>query len=155
MIPGPNFSAFSIPRPWMDFSCVRFFGRARTMLRSVAEARTKKRGTFSFSDSALRQSRRRWSRACCSGVRLSVGSGMVGRGRVKVSAEGWLIPRGKAPFSLLPERPKAEALGYLDATVSCLDAAVMLAGLGCDGLERGDGCFGGLEGDGVSGRGGG
>ena len=41
------------------------------MLRRVVEARTKKRGRFSFSDSALRHSRRRWSRACCSGVRSS------------------------------------------------------------------------------------
>jgi len=55
------------------------------MLRRVVEARTKKRGRFSFSDSALRHSRRRWSRACCSELRVSVGSGAV-RGQVKVSA---------------------------------------------------------------------
>jgi hypothetical protein len=86
MIPGPNFSIFSWPRPWMVFSCERVCGRARTMLRRVVEARTKKRGRFSLSDSALRHSRRRWSRACCSGVRVSTGSGVVERGRVKVSA---------------------------------------------------------------------
>ena len=70
----------------MVFSCERVCGRARTMLRRVVEARTKKSGRFSFSDSALRHSRRRWSRACCSGVKVSVGSGVVVRGRVKVSA---------------------------------------------------------------------
>src|ERR1700748_2987468 len=69
----------------MVLSWERFCGRARTMLRRVVEARTKKSGRLSFSDSALRHARRRWSRACCSGVRVS-GSGVVVRGRVKVLA---------------------------------------------------------------------
>src|SRR6267154_2418121 len=61
----------------MVFSCERVCGRARTMLRRVVEARTKKRGRLSFSDSALRHSRRRRSRACCSGVR-GAGEGFIG-----------------------------------------------------------------------------
>ena len=44
-----------------------------------------------------------------------MGSGVEARGRVKVSAEGELSPRAEAPFSWLAERPKAEALGYLEA----------------------------------------
>ena len=88
------------------------------MLRRVVEARTKKSGRFSFSDSALRHSRRRWSRACCSGVKVSVGSGVVARGRVNDSVVGELTPGAEAPCSSRVERPKAEALGYLEATVT-------------------------------------
>src|SRR5216683_3778387 len=64
------------------------WGRMRTMLRRVEEPRTKNWGRPSFSDSALRHSRRRWSRACWSGVRASAGSEVMGRWRWKVSA-GW------------------------------------------------------------------
>src|SRR5271155_4431170 len=75
----------------MVLSCERVCGRARTMLRRVVEARTKKSGRLSFSDSALRHSRRRWSRACCSGVRDSVGSGVV-RARASARVELAEVP---------------------------------------------------------------
>src|SRR5882757_8423909 len=101
----------------MVFSCERVCGRARTMLRRVVEARTKKRGRFNLSDSDLRHLRRRWSRACCSGVRVS-GSRVMARGRAKVSAGGEFTPGAEAPFLSLAERPKAEALGYLEATAT-------------------------------------
>jgi len=101
MIPGPNFSTFSCPRPWTAFSCVSVCGRARTMLRRVVEARTKKRGRLSFSDWVLRYSRRRWSRACCSGVRSSVGSGVAERVRVKVLAVGGITTPGNDAFGVV------------------------------------------------------
>src|SRR5271168_3186552 len=88
---GPNFSIFSWFRPGMALSCERLCGWARTMLRRVVEARTKKSGRLSFSDSALRHSRRRWSRACCSGVRDSVGSGVV-RARASARVELAEVP---------------------------------------------------------------
>src|ERR1700733_14827841 len=88
---APNFSIFSGPSPWTVLSCARFCGWARTMLRRVVEASTKKRGRLSFSDSALRHSRRRWSRACCSGVRVSVGSAAAWRALVWDSAEAVLV----------------------------------------------------------------
>src|SRR5216684_106949 len=132
MMLGPNFSIFSWPRPWMVLSSERGCGRARTMLRRVVEARTKKRGRFSLSDSALRHSRRRWSRACCSGVRVSAGSGVGVRGRVKVSTAGEFTP-------------KAKALGYPEATAG----ATVACGV-CDSFGRDDelvlGTDGGLSG---------
>lgn len=66
---------------------------------------------------------------------MSVGSGSVGRGRVKVSAAGEFTPGAKVLFLSLAERPKTEALGYLDATATA-EAAVSCEvgdGFGRDG----------------------
>ena len=69
----------------MVFSWERVCGRARTMLRRVVEARTKKSGRLSFSDSALRH-RGGVVEGLLLGGEGFVGSDAVARGRVKVSA---------------------------------------------------------------------
>ena len=133
-MPGPNFSAFSWPRPWMDFSCARFCGRVRTMLRSVVEARTKKRGRSSLSDSAFRQSRRRWSSCCCSGVRESVGSEAVVRWRVKVSWE--LRANGMDVSDAISERPSGVALAFFPNTICSLSIVDSTTVFSCQWLRR-------------------
>jgi len=84
----------------MVLSCERDCGRARTIFRRVVEARTKKRGRLSLSDSVWRHSRRRWSRACWAGVRFSMGSAI--RGRTKVSGDDVRsLAKSGSPFGKL------------------------------------------------------
>ena len=73
---GPKRSILSAPMPWMDWSSGRVRGWVRTMLRRAVVPRTKNWGRPIFSDSDLRQSRRRCSRASWVGVRVSPGKGL-------------------------------------------------------------------------------